>query len=314
MSGADYPNATWYGAHTNNYTDANRPGSDPINKIVVHFVQGSFSSAINWFLDPNASASAHYTVRSSDGFVGQSVHEEDIAYHAGWWDYNRTSVGIEHEGYVSDPSWFTDAMYRSSAKLSAYLCKKYGIPIDRQHIIGHNEVPGCSGGSGGGVGCHTDPGPYWDWSRYMGFVKEYAGVSTTYTQVVDNKTSGRFYAASSWGTSSWSSQRYGSDYRYTKPGSTASEARFKVKIPSRGKYAVYGWWPAAPGYNDRARFLVRSVDGWKTKVVSQRTNGGKWVWLGTYAMDAGDGWYVRVSNRSSGAGYLIADAVKIVKK
>jgi hypothetical protein len=27
-------------------------------------------------------------------------------------------------------------MYRSSAKLAAYLCRKYGMPMDR-----HNEVP-----------------------------------------------------------------------------------------------------------------------------------------------------------------------------
>jgi len=313
MSGADYSEATFYGAHPDNYTDASRPGSDPVNKIVIHVVQGSFSSAINWFLDPNANVSAHYTVRSSDGFIGQSVHEEDIAWHAGYWEYNRTSIGIEHEGYISDPSWFTDAMYRSSAKLSAYLCKKYGIPIDRQHIIGHNEVPGCSGGSGGGISCHTDPGSYWDWSKYMACVELYAGV-TTYSQVVDNATSDRFYASTSWGTSSWNSQRYGSDYRFTKPGTTASNARFKVKIPSKGKYGIYGWWPADPGYNDRTRFLIRTVDGWKRKVVSQRMNGGEWVWLGTYAMDAGDGWYVRVSNRSAGEGYVIADTIKVVKK
>jgi hypothetical protein len=35
----------------------------------------------------------------------------------------------------------TDAMYRSSAQLSAYLAIKYLIPIDRKHFIGHNEVP-----------------------------------------------------------------------------------------------------------------------------------------------------------------------------
>ena len=313
MSSADYSEATWYGAHPNNYTDAERPSSDPINKIVIHMVQGSFSSAINWFLDPNANVSAHYTVRSSDGFVGQSVHEEDIAWHAGYWEYSRTSVGIEHEGYVSDPKWFTDAMYRSSAKLSAYLCEKYEIPIDRNHIIGHYEVPGCSSGQGGGSSCHTDPGPYWDWSKYIDYVKSYAGV-TTYSQVVDNTTEGRFYASSSWGTSSWSSQKYASDYRFTKPKKTASNARFKVKIPSRGEYAVYGCWPADPGYNGRTRFLIRTVDGWTRKVVSQRANGGEWVWLGTYAMDSGDGWYVRVSNRSSGEGYVIADAVRVVKE
>ena len=82
------------------------------------------------------------------------------------------SIGIEHEGYVSDPNWLTNTRYRSSARLSAYLCRKYRIPVDRRHIIGHNEVPGCSG-AGGGVGCHTDPGRYWNWAKYMRLVRAY---------------------------------------------------------------------------------------------------------------------------------------------
>ncbi len=48
--------------------------------------------------------------------------------------------------------------------------------------------------------------------------------------------------------------------------------------------------------------------------MSQRTNGGRWVYLGTYTMDAWDDWNVEVSNQSSGTGYIIADAVKIVRK
>jgi N-acetyl-anhydromuramyl-L-alanine amidase AmpD len=63
-------------------------------------------------------------------------------------------------------------MYHTSAKLSAWCCKKYEIPIDRKHIIGHSEVPGCSG-SGGGVHCHTDPGLYWNWKKYMRLIEDY---------------------------------------------------------------------------------------------------------------------------------------------
>jgi len=164
---ADYSGATWYGASSYNYTAANRPSSNRIDKIVVHVTQGSWSSAINAFQNSTHQASAHYTVRSSDGFVGQSVREKDIAWHAGNWPYNQTSIGIEHEGYVSNPRWFTDAMYRSSAKLSASLAKKYGIPIDRRHIIGHVEVPYPN--------THYDPGRYWDWNKYMSLVRQYAG-------------------------------------------------------------------------------------------------------------------------------------------
>lgn len=154
-----------YPADPNNYTEAYRPYSSSINKIVIHVTQGSWSGAINWFQNPNSRVSAHYVVRSSDGLISKTVLRKDIAWHAGNWDYNQTSIGIEHEGFVSDPKWFTEAMYDSSAKLSAYICKGYSIPIDRSHIVGHVEIPGTD---------HTDPGIYWDWAKYMDYIWYYA--------------------------------------------------------------------------------------------------------------------------------------------
>jgi N-acetyl-anhydromuramyl-L-alanine amidase AmpD len=176
----DYWDSTSYlyqPASSNNYTAANRPYSDLIDKIIIHVTQGSWSSAINWFQDSRAQASCHYVIRSSDGFMCESVLEKDIAWHAGNWYYNQTSVGIEHEGYVGNPVWFTEAMYDSSAKLSAYLCYNYGIPVDRDHIIGHNEVPDpYNPDQYGGVSNHTDPGYYWDWYKYMDYVLYYASL------------------------------------------------------------------------------------------------------------------------------------------
>jgi hypothetical protein len=165
----DYGGSTWYGASSRNYSNASRPPT--INKIIIHVAQGSYAGTLNWFKNPAAKASAHYTV-SKYGAVGQSVREQDIAWHAGWWNYNKTSIGIEHAGYIGDRSWFTKAMYRSSARLTAYLCRKYRIPVDRRHIIGHNQVPGCSG-AGGGKSCHMDPGRYWNWTAYMRRVRSY---------------------------------------------------------------------------------------------------------------------------------------------
>ncbi len=127
-----------------NYADADRPASNPIDKIVVHVTPETYSETIDIFQDPGFNVSAHYIVRSSDGAVAQAIQEEDIAYHAGNYAYNRNSIGIEHEGFVDDPSWFTDAMYRSSARLAAYLVAKYSIPIDRNHIVGHSEIPGAT--------------------------------------------------------------------------------------------------------------------------------------------------------------------------
>jgi N-acetyl-anhydromuramyl-L-alanine amidase AmpD len=75
------------------------------------------------------------------------------------------------EGTVT-PAIGTRSMYHSSARLSAWCCKKYKIPIDSKHIIGHYQVPCCSG-YGGGVDCHTCPGPYWNWNKYMHLINYY---------------------------------------------------------------------------------------------------------------------------------------------
>jgi hypothetical protein len=276
--------------------------------VVIHVTQGSFSSAINWFKDSRANVAAHYTVRSSDGFIGQSAEEKDIPWHAGNWTYNKTSIGIEHEGFVGNPDWFTGDMYRSSARLTAYLCRKYKIPIDRNHIVGHNEVPGAS---------HTDPGRYWDWNRYMRLVRNYSGSRRkTYKQMVDN-ASPRFRALNRfWGTSSYSNQKVGKNYRYANPAPRAGRpnarngaALWKIRIPKRGRYDVFARWPANSGYNNKARFWILTANGWAIRTRSQRRNGGRWVKLGTFTMRAGDRFAVRLHRKTGGNGYLIADAV-----
>ncbi|MCZ4096022.1 N-acetylmuramoyl-L-alanine amidase [Streptomyces sp. So13.3] len=157
----DYPSAVWSPASTSNYTASNRITSYPVNLVVIHVTQETYADTIRVFQDPAHAASAHYVVKSSDGSIGQCVREHDIAWHAGNWDYNTRSIGIEHEGWVDQPAYFTAAMYHSSAALTAAICDKYGIPKDRNHIIGHVQVPGTD---------HTDPGPNWDWVRYIRLV------------------------------------------------------------------------------------------------------------------------------------------------
>jgi N-acetylmuramoyl-L-alanine amidase len=157
----DYPGADWVPASTANYTASDRPTSYPIQMVVIHVTQETFDDTITLFQDPSHAACAHYVTRSADGYLVQMVREHDIAWHAGNWDYNTRSIGIEHEGWVDDPSWFTDAMYEASAALTADICSRYVIPVDRDHVIGHSEVPGTD---------HTDPGPYWDWDKYMSLV------------------------------------------------------------------------------------------------------------------------------------------------
>ncbi|MFG2134019.1 N-acetylmuramoyl-L-alanine amidase [Streptomyces sp. NPDC048751] len=157
----DYPLAEWQPATPLNYTLSDRPTEYSVDRVVIHVTQTTYATALSIFQDPQKKVSAHYVVGSADGHVAQCVREADVAWHAGNWDYNTRSVGIEHEGWVDQPAYFTDVMYEESARLTAWVCDRYGIPKDREHIIGHVEVPGTD---------HTDPGPLWDWVRYLRMV------------------------------------------------------------------------------------------------------------------------------------------------
>ncbi|TJZ46122.1 N-acetylmuramoyl-L-alanine amidase [Streptomyces piniterrae] len=157
----DYRGAQWVAASTENWRRADRPADYEIDRVVIHVVQGSYATALKVFQDPDHEAAAHYVIRK-DGHVAQLIRELDVAFHAGDRGYNERSVGIEHEGFVDRPESFTDAMYASSARLTAGICLRYGFPADREHIVGHVEVPGTD---------HTDPGPHWDWGRYLRLVR-----------------------------------------------------------------------------------------------------------------------------------------------
>ncbi|MFJ2946928.1 N-acetylmuramoyl-L-alanine amidase [Streptomyces sp. NPDC087226] len=148
-----------------NHDLGDRPASQRIRYIVVHDTEGAWEGVLNMVQDPTY-VSWQYTLRSTDGHIAQHVKAKDVAWHAGNWYVNAGSIGLEHEGFLTNPdTWYTEAMYRSSARLVKYLAKKYDIPLDRQHILGHDTVPGTTPATIPGM--HTDPGPYWDWRHYF---------------------------------------------------------------------------------------------------------------------------------------------------
>jgi hypothetical protein len=156
-----------YGPGPNDYGNhdtSDRPATQKIDYIVIHDTEGSWDTTLKLIQDPTY-VSWNYTIRSQDGHVDQHVLAKDVAWHAGNWYINSRSIGIEHEGFLAQAGWYTEAMYRSSAKLVRYLAAKYQIPLNRQHILGHDNVPGITGPYIPGQ--HTDPGPYWDWDHYF---------------------------------------------------------------------------------------------------------------------------------------------------
>ncbi|MEW2218372.1 peptidoglycan recognition family protein [Streptomyces sp. NPDC006990] len=165
----DDTRARWVAAADANMRRSDRPADYGIDRVIVHVTQGSAAAAVKVFRDPEHRAAAHYIV-CQDGQIIQMIRELDVAFHAANKEYNERSIGVEHEGWIDRPQDFTDAMYRSSARLTAGICSRYGFPADRRHIIGHNEVPGAD---------HTDPGRHWDWDKYLRMVRTEMRVEST---------------------------------------------------------------------------------------------------------------------------------------
>ena len=165
-----YPPLRWVPAGPGNYS-VGRAGT-PISMVVIHGTDGTYAGAVSWFRDPRARLSAHYVVRAADGEITQMVAEADTAFQAR--GFNRGAIGIEHEFAPTRGIGYTDAQYRSSAILVCAITRRYGIPADRAHILGHNEIPGTD---------HTDPGPTWDWPYYLGLVAGCAGAPASASTV-----------------------------------------------------------------------------------------------------------------------------------
>jgi N-acetyl-anhydromuramyl-L-alanine amidase AmpD len=294
----DESRINWDPAYSGNYTVGR--GGNSVQYVIVHVVQGSYSGCISWFKNPSAKVSAHYVV-SKGGSITQMVHESDTAWHAGNWSYNQRSIGIEHEGYVSDPS-FPDAMYRSSADLVKAICNRHGIPKDRQHVIGHVEVPGAT---------HTDPGPNWDWDTFMGYVRDRDSSFGTAPVVEADKTFSPEYRVRLAGIQcnveriqkSWLAQ-LGATYRDSLTIGNLFENTTSVPLPDLAQYVTcdfHGEFPAQ--WSERASLafsgegmtdLLYVYDRYDCEIWSRMLN-GEWQKIGNLSAYAFKGY--RLDNR-----------------
>lgn len=182
------PSMDWVAADSSNYDDANRESDWDIRWFVVHVAEGSYEGTIDWFQNPDADASAHYVVENdSPADATGMVAEEDAAWHAGNWSYNKHSLGVEHEGHT-DETTFVDPLYEKSARIAQWAGETFGFPLRVRRydiapcdaldgaggVIGHDQIPDpndCS--KSGGANHHSDPGSTWNWGRYEGFLRRY---------------------------------------------------------------------------------------------------------------------------------------------
>lgn len=108
--------ATWIGSP--NFS-AGR--SQPISKVIVHWIVGNLAAADAVFRNPGSQVSAHYGVE--DGTIHAYVDEKNTAWHAR--QANPFSIGIEHSAAPGRPA--TEATYQTSGRLIAEICKRYGL-------------------------------------------------------------------------------------------------------------------------------------------------------------------------------------------
>lgn len=154
------PNPGDYG----NHDVSDRPARQRLKYIIIHDTEGSYETTLRLVQDPTY-VSWQYTLRSSDGHIAQHIRSNNVAWQAGNWYVNATSIGLEHEGFAASGTWYTEAMYRSSAKLVRYLAKRFDIPLNRHHILGHDQIAGITPARVPQM--HWDPGPYWNWVHYF---------------------------------------------------------------------------------------------------------------------------------------------------
>lgn len=119
---------------------------DIVKKIVIHYVNNPGSSAIqnrNYFeslkYQDRISVSAHYII-GLNGEIIRIIPEDEVAFHSGNKQVNRTSIGIEN-AHSDISGKFTTATYNSLIELLVYLVKKYNLnPLT--DIIRHYDVTG----------------------------------------------------------------------------------------------------------------------------------------------------------------------------
>ena len=78
----------------------------------------------------------HYVIRK-DGTVEQGRPHWTVGAHA--YGHNSHTIGIHVCGNFEEAEP-TDEQIESLAMLLANLCTDYGLPIDRDHIVGHREL------------------------------------------------------------------------------------------------------------------------------------------------------------------------------
>ena len=143
--------------------DRARRAAGQVQFLVLGSAGTTYEQGIARMADPRGFTSAHYLVRASDGQVTQLVRPADVAWFAGSTAVNAASIGIALDSVGGGGlARYSEPTYTSTAALVKYLAATYRIPLDRQHVLGRDELP-----AGAATRPVNDPGARWDWGHFF---------------------------------------------------------------------------------------------------------------------------------------------------
>ena len=167
-----YPGAIW---HPSPLRLASRPQT---LGIVEHWTSGHEAGDVATLSGTSVCVQFYIT---HSGHVYQFLPLDSQAWHA-FHTANTYCLGIEHEG--NGEPW-TAAQFAASAKLNAWLCKRYDIPVAHAHpragdlstwhgLYGHRDLAGIDGNDHNDS-VPDDPG----WDKFLAAVKGHPDVPLT---------------------------------------------------------------------------------------------------------------------------------------
>jgi len=131
--------------------------------------------------------------------------------------------------------------------------------------------------------------------------------------IIDSQGGSGVQIVGNWVASSATPGYHGIGYLHDdNVGKGQKSVRFKLNVPAAGSYKVYLRWTAHENRASNVPVTIQHETGTANHVVDQRSNGSRWVLLGSYSFTPSVG-AVTLSNAGTD-GYVIADAVMYVSE
>ena len=138
--------------------------------------------------------------------------------------------------------------------------------------------------------------------------------------LVDDDDLGYTEHVGTWNAATGIAGYWGSGYTTHAAGSGDNVVRFRLVVPDDGLYRIEASFPAASNRASDAPYYVKHATGTTLVRIDQRatgtadTRGGQWASLGTFRLAGGLAPGTTVSQSDDADGYVIADAIRLIRQ